>query len=92
MGSATVELSPDYRAVYRLLPCWYTACAPGKRRSGFEYRWRGLLRRSWMLLPVILLCLVAGTQEVPRRAVSQTPQEPNILLVLTDDQDIGSVS
>ena len=45
-----------------------------------------------MLLPVLLLCLVAGTQEVPRRAVSQTPQEPNILLVLTDDQDTGSVS
>jgi len=45
-----------------------------------------------MLLPVLLLCLVAGVQEVPRRAVSQTPPEPNILLVLTDDQGIGSVS
>ena len=44
-----------------------------------------------MLLPVLLLCLVAGTQEVPRRAVSQTPQEPNILLVLTDDQVTGWV-
>jgi N-acetylglucosamine-6-sulfatase len=45
-----------------------------------------------MLLPVFLLCLVAGVQEVPRRAVSQTPPEPNILLVLTDDQDVDSVS
>jgi N-acetylglucosamine-6-sulfatase len=45
-----------------------------------------------MLLPVFLLCLVAGVQEVPRRAVSQTPPEPNIMLVLTDDQDVDSVS
>jgi len=45
-----------------------------------------------MLLPVILLSLILGAQEVPRQAASQTPQRPNILLVLTDDQDADSVS
>ncbi len=45
-----------------------------------------------MLLPVILLSLILGVQEVPRQAASQTPQRPNILLVLTDDQDVDSVS
>ena len=45
-----------------------------------------------MLLPMVLLCLVVVTNEVPRQAVSQTPERPNILVILTDDQDAPSVS
>src|SRR5215211_3849433 len=84
---------PPSNSYYIPAPALLVHCLrPGEAMIGvYEYRWRGLLKRAWMLLPVLLLCLVAGTQEVPRHAVSQTPQEPNILLVLTDDQDVGSV-
>jgi N-acetylglucosamine-6-sulfatase len=51
-----------------------------------------MVARSWILLPVILLCLILVVPEVPQQAVSQAPQKPNILLVLTDDQDTASVS
>ena len=51
-----------------------------------------MLKRVWILLPVILLCLLVGAKEAPREASSQTQGRPNILLVLTDDQDADSIS
>lgn len=48
------------------------------------------MTRLWVLVPVVLLALTCGVQEPPREAPPQTP--PNILVILTDDQDADSVS
>ncbi len=49
------------------------------------------MTRLWALVPVVLLALTVAGQKPPRQAtISQTP--PNVLVVLTDGQDVDSVS
>ena len=48
------------------------------------------MTRLWALVSVILLALTVAGQKPPRQAISQTP--PNVLVVLTDGQNVDAVS